>query len=196
MSLVPLVSGGLDSTLMTLLAIECGQEVAPLFIDYGQLSVEKELDACKRSFVKLGIPEPEVVSVPDIGRLLPSGLTNRNLKVFEDAFLPGRNLFFLLFGASYAYKINAGAIAIGLLDENSSIFPDQTKNFTLSAEKVISEALGVDISIRTPLINFTKSDVVTMAKIKGIDNTYSCHAGTDEPCGLCIACRELDLKEV
>jgi len=44
--------------------------------------------------------------------------------------MPGRNMMFLLIGGAYAYQVGAAAVAIGLLNEASSIFPDQTKDFT------------------------------------------------------------------
>ena len=31
---------------------------------------------------------------------------------------------------------------------------------------------------------------IEIAKAKGISGTYSCHAGTELPCGVCVACRE------
>ena len=48
MGIVTLVSGGVDSTLMSLMAQEEGVTLFPLFVDYGQLGAAKELDACKR----------------------------------------------------------------------------------------------------------------------------------------------------
>ena len=48
MGIVTLVSGGLDSTLMSMLIREEGVPLFPLFIDYGQLAVSREWEACKR----------------------------------------------------------------------------------------------------------------------------------------------------
>lgn len=50
MALVTLVSGGLDSTVMALLAQQQGLVQFPLFIDYGQLSREREWSAAGRCF--------------------------------------------------------------------------------------------------------------------------------------------------
>ena len=47
MSMVTLVSGGLDSTLVAFLAREQGLEQHPLFIDYGQRARDRELAACR-----------------------------------------------------------------------------------------------------------------------------------------------------
>ena len=37
-----------------------------------------------------------------------------------------------------------------------------------------------------------KKDVINLAKIKGIYETYSCHSGKDKPCGKCISCEEFN----
>jgi 7-cyano-7-deazaguanine synthase len=190
MSIVTLVSGGLDSTLMALLAKEEGLAQLPLFINYGQLSLEKELAACLYNFRRFGLPTPKVVQLGGFGALLSTGLTDSSKRIFEDAFLPCRNLFFLTVGAAYAHQCGAEAISIGLLDEAFSLFPDQTRSFVKDTEALVSKAIGHQINIVTPLMSFSKAAVVSAAKTKGIDRTYSCHAGTDIPCGVCVACRE------
>lgn len=48
MSIVSLVSGGLDSSLMSVLAKENGNIQYPLFIDYGQLGIQREWESCKK----------------------------------------------------------------------------------------------------------------------------------------------------
>ncbi len=190
MSIVVLVSGGLDSTLMAVLARETNTSIYPLYVDYGHLARNRELFACRNVFKKLNLPQPEVIDLSGIGKLIPSGLTNQNLHIHDDAFLPGRNLFFILAGAAYGYRRNASAVAIGLLDETLSKFPDQTTVFTKQAQQLLSVCLGREINVLTPLIKFTKQDVVALAKEKGISGTYSCHTGREEPCGVCIACKE------
>lgn len=190
MSMVTLVSGGLDSTLMSVLAKEEGITLFPLFIDYGQLCIAREWEACIYVHKQFDLPSPIRMDLSGYGKTIPSGLTSKSLRVNEDAFLPGRNLLFLLAASSYAYSKNANAVAIGLLSEETHIFPDQTKNFVEKAHSTINVALERDIRIITPLINLNKHDVLAMAKKKGIEGTYSCHSGTLPTCGLCIACRQ------
>ena len=47
MSVVNLVSGGLDSTLIAVMMREEGIEQFPLFIDYGQRAAKREWDTCQ-----------------------------------------------------------------------------------------------------------------------------------------------------
>ena len=190
MSIVTLTSGGLDSTVMAILVQEEGIEQFPLFINYGQLNREKEMNACLHNFRRYNLPTPRIVELNGYGALLSSGLTDSNKRIFEDAFLPCRNLMFLTVGAAYAHQCGASAMAIGLLDESFSLFPDQTGAFVTDAETLLSRSLGHSMRILTPLMSFSKSEVVKIAKEKAINGTYSCHAGTEEPCGQCVACRE------
>jgi 7-cyano-7-deazaguanine synthase len=190
MSLVTLVSGGIDSTVMALLAKEEGVEQYPLFIDYGQLSRRREWEACRRLHARHGLPRPKRMALAGFGGLISSGLTRPHARVNEDAFLPGRNLLFLLAGAAYAREVGAGAVAIGLLDERYRVFPDQTTSFLAAAEQALVAALGDRVRVIAPLMGFSKSDTIRLARAMGVEGTYSCHAGQSDPCGTCISCRE------
>lgn len=196
MSIVTLVSGGLDSTLVAKLAQEEGLRQYPLFVDYGQRSRGRELAACRRAMADLNLPEPKVADLSGFGTLIRSGLTDPKLHIVEDAFTPGRNMLFLLTAAAYAYQVDADAISIGLLHESTSLFPDQTSAFLHDAEDMIMRCMGRSIRVLAPLTAFHKTDVVALAKQKGIQNTYSCHMGDKEPCGACIACNEFNFEEV
>jgi len=189
-SLVNLVSGGLDSTLVSVLAKEEGVDVYPLFIDYGQRAREKEWETCQRVHAQLCMPTPIRMDLSGFGRVIRSGLTSEELDVKADAFTPGRNLMFLLMGSAYAYQVGASTVSVGLLAERFSLFPDQRSEFIEQAESAIEAALGRRIKVVMPLAEFSKADVVRLAKEKGVAGTYSCHAGGSQPCGLCISCLE------
>lgn len=191
MGIVALVSGGFDSTLMSMMAQEEGVELFPLFIDYGQLGATKEWEACQRLHDIHKLPKAVRMDLSGFGKTIPSGITDSTLRINEDAFLPGRNLLFVLAGAAHAFKVQADSVALGLLDPADHLFPDQTEQFVQECEKMIEISIGKRISVLTPLIEFSKSDVMTMARERGLQNTYSCHAGTDKPCGVCVACVEI-----
>jgi 7-cyano-7-deazaguanine synthase len=194
MSIVTLVSGGLDSTLVAKLAQEEGLHQHPLFIDYGQRSRDRELAACRSAMAELNLPEPKVADLSGFGALIRSGLTDTKLHVVQDAFTPGRNMLFLLTAAAHAHQVKADAVSIGLLHEDTSLFPDQTAAFLEDAERMIARCMGTEIRVLAPLATFYKADVVALAQEKGIRNTYSCHMGGEEPCGACIACNEFKFE--
>lgn len=187
---VALLSGGLDSSLVVHLMAKEGYEIYPLFINYGQLNINKECRAATLLCSKIGTKTLEILDIQDYGRLIPSGLTNEALHIVKDAFLPGRNALFLLCAAAYAYSIGVQNITIGLLNSSDSIFPDQTKEFLASMQQLICTSISPGIKIIAPLSTFFKTDVIKLAKDENIINTYSCHAGGDSPCGKCIACKE------
>jgi 7-cyano-7-deazaguanine synthase len=191
-SVVTLCSGGLDSALMSVIFKE--QEITqhPLFVNYGQLGVDRELSACQKVCEHLGIGPPAVMDVHGYGLLIESGLTSRRLDVFLDAFTPGRNLLLLVLAGSYAFSRGSKTIAMGLLREDTCLFPDQTSDFIAIAEQALRSALGVKLTILLPLREFTKRDVVAAQQRFGIAGTYSCHTGRWPPCGECVSCREYE----
>lgn len=191
MRIVTLVSGGIDSTLMSVLAKEQGFVLYPLFIDYGQLGSKLEWEACSYNHLRHELPKPKRLSIKGFGRVIKSGLTNSDLRIKEDAFLPGRNSLFLLAAASYAYQKKCNNISIGLLSDKFRLFPDQSGEFIQEAEKFMSFQMDYPIKILTPLMAFNKAEVMSLAKSKSINKTYSCHSGNEIPCGKCISCLEI-----
>jgi 7-cyano-7-deazaguanine synthase len=190
-TLVTLVSGGIDSMLMSVLAKEQGFKLYPLFIDYGQLGVKLEWKACVYNHAKHNLPVPKKMKLSGFGKTIRSGLTDKKLRIKEDAFLPGRNTLFLLMASSYAYQVKSKNIGIGFLTDKYKLFPDQTVEFIQSAEKFISSEMDYEIKILTPLMGFNKAEVMKLAKSKKISKTYSCHSGNSIPCGKCISCLEI-----
>jgi len=189
---VTLVSGGLDSTLMCLLLKERNVEQIPVFINYGQLALENEWNTCKNVFQSLTLPNPIQVNLEGYGNTIKSGITDKAKHVSEEAFLPGRNMLFLLVGAAISRHHGGTFVSIGLLSEEFSLFPDQRSQFIKSMERTLELALGGHIIILTPLSEFSKVDSIILAKEMGMDieKSYYCHQGSNIPCGNCISCKE------
>jgi 7-cyano-7-deazaguanine synthase len=187
--IVVLASGGVDSSLTMLMLKEREHSVIPLHVNYGHLAEEREWKSCQAVCRHLDLPSPVRINISGM-ECIPSGLINSNLDIVKAAFLPTRNLLFATFGASYAYSVQSRVIALGILA--NPIFPDQTPDFLKKAELCLSSALGVDMKILTPLIKLDKRDTLKLARKHGlpIELTYFCHAGTEEPCGNCISCKE------
>lgn len=190
MSIVVLTSGGVDSALVCLLSVEADADVLPLFVDYGQLAANREWIASRRVMRTLKLPIPARMDLSGYGKLIPSGLTNSSLRIREDAFLPGRNMFLLAAAAGYARSRGASAVGIGLLNPKDALFPDQTQQFLDAAQESFRQALGVPLTLVAPLIKMNKRDVMAIAKERGIKGTYSCHKGGPKACNQCISCLE------
>jgi 7-cyano-7-deazaguanine synthase len=187
---VCLASGGLDSTVCLFLLREQGLEALPVFVNYGQRNERKEWNALVSSCGANKFSDPVYFEFSSFGKIVRSGLTDASLRVLEDAFTPNRNLLFLTLGSAVAKTKGVQNVVVGLLSEPTTIFPDQTDVFLRTAETAISESLGSQIRIHCPLRDMTKKDVVLYARKHRISNYYSCHSGSDEPCGRCIACLE------
>jgi 7-cyano-7-deazaguanine synthase len=186
---VCLASGGLDSSLCLLLLREQGINALPVYVNYGQRGHAREWDALLTSCGANQFHAPVRFDFPSFGAVIRTGLTDDRLRIHEDAFTPTRNLLFLVLAASVAASKGVANIVIGLLAERTAIFPDQSDRFLKAAENAISEGLGISMRVHCPLRDMTKKDVVALAAKKGVSG-YSCHAGTDPPCGKCIACLE------
>jgi 7-cyano-7-deazaguanine synthase len=126
---------------------------------------------------------------------IPSALTDPNLDIEKQAFLPTRNLLFATIGAAYAYGKSSNVIALGLLA--NPIFPDQTPEFVKSSEACLTLALGRNMRILTPFITMDKRDILRLARKYDLPFgiTYYCHSGGVVPCGKCISCKERDFAE-
>src|SRR5712692_10537281 len=161
MSLVTLVSGGLDSSLMALWVRDSNVEQFPLFVDYGQKARLREWAACQRVLKAHRLPTPRRVNLGGFGRLVPSGLTNARRDPLGEAFLPGRNLLFLLVAAAYAASRGAGGVAIGLLNESHRVFADQSVHFLEDAQRMLRTATAnATLRVVAPLMTMTKMDVL------------------------------------
>jgi 7-cyano-7-deazaguanine synthase len=185
-----LASGGLDSLVCLHLLRKQGINTLPLFVDYGQQNRDRELASLVANTKQFGFPTPEIIDVSGFGGKVRSGLTDASKKVYEDAFTPNRNLLFLLLASSIGHTRCISNLVLGLLSEKTAIFPDQTDIFLRTAELMLTQSLGTKINVFVPLRDFTKADVVELANEFNIKTYYSCHSGTAEPCGKCIACLE------
>lgn len=169
-------------------------ELFPLHVNYGHLAEDREWLACQRICKYLQLIDPVKIDVTGIAKI-PSGLTNPNLDIERDAFLPTRNLLFATIGAAYAYSITANVVAMGLLA--NPVFPDQTEDFVRVAENCITTALGRQVKILTPFITLDKREIILLATKHNLplDVVYYCHSGKEKPCGICVSCKERIMAE-
>ena len=184
-----MMSGGVDSAMLAGLLKKQGHEILPVHVNYGQLAEEMEWSSCVRACDYLKVPEPVRIDLSGM-KAIPSGLTDKSLDVEKAAFLPTRNLVFLVAGAAYAYSRSVNVVAIGLLA--NPIFPDQTPDFVKSAEACLTETLGTKVRVLAPFITLDKRDILKLAQKESfpLNLCYYCHSGGNVPCGVCISCKE------
>ena len=98
----------------------------------------------------------------------------------------------LAIATSWAEVIQAGAIYIGAVAEDSSGYPDCRPEFFEAFQKTIDAGTKPEtrIDIRTPIIHLSKAEIVK----KGIEInaplhlTWSCYRSEDVACGTCDSC--------
>lgn len=184
---------GMDSTAALHDSIEQGHETGAIGFRYGQPHADQELHAAALIAARLGVPF-DVALFVELGHLNPAaGLVKPGI---SRAFLPGRNLLFLTRAAMHAAAAWPGQrvdLVIGANRDDAAGFPDCRKDFFDTAARTLSEAFAgaVELWIRTPWIDFTKSQIVAWAKdrplaLRDLRDSVSCYRGTR--CGTCDPC--------
>mgnify|MGYP001021525536 FL=1 len=115
--------------------------------------------------------------------------------VFSDlpsTYVPFRNGVFLSIAAALAEKERCDAIFIGVVQEDSSGYPDCSAGFIGAFERALELGTSRDFHprIKTPLVHLSKAQIVSLALKIGVplELTWSCYEREDAACGLCDSC--------
>jgi len=198
---VIILSGGMDSTTTAYIAKNKGYELIAVHFNYGQRTQKKELEAFENICKELKIENKYIIDLDFFTQIGANALTDKNISVPTDGikegipitYVPFRNGIFLSIAASIAEKENANYIFIGVVEEDSSGYPDCRENFIQSMQNSIN--LGTKdetkLEIKTPLIHLKKEDIVKKALEEGVNLslTWSCYQNEDKACGVCDSCR-------
>ena len=208
-SAIVLLSGGLDSMVVTALAREAGYAVHALTIDYNQRH-RVELESAARIAAHLGAAEHIVLPL-DLTRFGGSALT-ADIAVPKDGvdensipvtYVPARNTIFLSLCLGLAEARGAHDLFIGVNALDYSGYPDCRPEFISAFETMANLATkaGVEgaqsgtkgFTIHTPLQHMTKAEIAREAHRLGLDAgmSWSCYDPTpdNKACGQCDACR-------
>jgi 7-cyano-7-deazaguanine synthase len=203
---VVLLSGGIDSTTTLAIAIAEGCEVYALSFDYGQRH-QIEVEAARRVADSLGAKEHRVAKI-DMRVFGGSALTD-NIDVPKQrseteialgipvTYVPARNTIFLAYALAWAEAISASDIFLGVNAIDYSGYPDCRPEFIEAFETLanLGTKAGVEgrrFHIHTPLIKFSKAEIIRKAVELGVDLslTHSCYDPSREglACGQCDSC--------
>ena len=204
---VVLLSGGIDSSTTLAIARDEGFACHALSFDYGQRH-RCELDAARAVVRQLGVEDHRVVRI-DLAAFGGSALTDETIDVPKDrpfdeiaeripvTYVPARNTIFLSIALGQAEVIGATSIFIGVNAVDYSGYPDCRPQYIEAFEAMANLAtrMGVEghrITIHTPLIKMTKTQIIERGTELGVDFslTTSCYDPSPEgaPCGHCDAC--------
>ena len=205
-----LVSGGMDSCVTAAQAIKDSYEPFFLHVNYGQLTKKREQKAFNDIANYYNVKEKLIIDISHLALIGGSSLTDKSIQVpkaninnndIPNSYVPFRNANILSIAVSWAETINAKAIYIGAVEEDSSGYPDCRQSFFNSFQKVIKYGTRPEtkISIETPLIKLSKNEIIK----KGVKMnaplhfTWSCYKSENMPCGECDSCvlRKIGFKK-
>jgi len=198
---VCIISGGMDSALSAKIAQKEGYEIIALHFNYGQRTQRKELECFRKITQELNASESYEIDLDFFEQIGASALTDKNIDVptggLEEGvpvtYVPFRNGIFLSIAAAIAEKHGAEALFIGVVEEDSSGYPDCRESYIEQMQKAIN--LGTKdetkIEIKMPLVSLKKSQIVQKAVELGVPlaDTWSCYQAEDAACGVCDSCR-------
>ncbi len=198
---VILVSGGMDSCVTAAIALSQGYSPAFLHLNYGQRTETRELKAFDDIADYYSVSEKLTVDMSHLSIIGGSCLTDSAIEVppadiesgsIPVSYVPFRNANILSAAVSWAEVLQAKALFIGAVEEDSSGYPDCRRSFYDSFELAIEEGTKPEthIHIHTPLIHMTKKEIVLKGTELGapLHLTWSCYRREDKPCGNCDSC--------
>jgi 7-cyano-7-deazaguanine synthase len=204
---VVLVSGGLDSAVVSAVAKSSGFDVYALTFWYGQRH-GIELESAKRVCSSLGISNQLVLSV-DLSAFGGSALTDQVIDVPKGTFpgregvipltyVPARNTIFLSLALSWAEALGARDIFIGVSSVDYSGYPDCRPEFIRAFQFAAnlgtrSADTGESFEIHAPLVDLTKKETILKGIALGVDFgvTWTCYDPQENgsPCLSCESCQ-------
>ena len=200
---VVLLSGGLDSVTVLAIAKQRGFECFAMSFDYGQRHIA-ELNAANNIASKYQVKEHRIISL-DLAQLGGSALTDITIAVpkmltegIPVTYVPARNTLFLSYALAWAEVLKSQDIFIGVNAVDYSGYPDCRPEYISAYETMarLATKAGVEgslLTIHTPLITLSKSDIIKTGNQLGVDYslTVSCYQADDQgrACGECDSCR-------
>jgi len=198
---VCIMSGGMDSTLSAYMMKEAGYEIIAVHFNYDQRTESKELASFHAIADALDVSQKYILDLDFFKQLGASALTDKSIDVPTDGveegvpvtYVPFRNGIFLSMAAAIAEKEGASSISIGVVQEDSSGYPDCRESYITAMQNAIN--LGTkdetEITIDMPLVHLRKSEIVekSLALDVPLHLTWSCYKSEERACGVCDSCR-------
>jgi 7-cyano-7-deazaguanine synthase len=198
---VCIISGGMDSALSATMAKNEGYEIVAVHFNYKQRTQAKELDSFRKIIDSLSVMKSYEIDLGFFEQIGASALTDSSIAVpttgIEEGvpvtYVPFRNGIFLSIASAIGEKHRAEALYIGVVEEDSSGYPDCRENYITAMEHAID--LGTKdetkLKIKMPLVALKKSEIVqkSLELSVPLEHTWSCYQSEEKACGVCDSCR-------
>ena len=215
-SALVLFSGGQDSATCLAWALERYERVETIGFQYGQRHVveltcrDHFLNRLKQQFPqwahKLG--QDHMLDLSLLGQISDTALTaDKAIEMQQsglpNTFVPGRNLLFLTFAATIAYRRQLKHIVGGMCETDYSGYPDCRDDTLKALQVALSLGLDTRLVLDTPLMWIDKAQTWQMAEQLGgsalvaliEEDTHTCYMGDRSQrhawgygCNACPAC--------
>ena len=212
-----LFSGGQDSTVCLVWALDRFRRVETVGFDYGQrhrveLEVRRRVRdhiGAMRATLAARLGEDHTVDISALATLSESALT-REVAIgmgesgLPTTFVPGRNLVFFTLAGALAYRRGVKHIVAGMCETDYSGYPDCRDNSIKAMQLALNLGMERRFVIHTPLMWIDKAATFALAHDLGgqelmallVEETHSCYLGDRSVrhewgygCGECPACK-------
>lgn len=211
-----LFSGGQDSTTCLAWALERYEHVETIGFDYGQRH-EVELQCRIKILLEIRnrfpnwakrLGDDHVIDLKLLAQISDTAMTAQKTIEFEknglpNTFVPGRNLLFLTFASTIAYRRDLTVLVGGMCETDYSGYPDCRDNTLKATQVALSLGMDAPVIIETPLMWLNKAQTWRLAEDLGNrdlvsliqEESHTCYLGTRRHkhewgygCGTCPAC--------
>jgi 7-cyano-7-deazaguanine synthase len=201
---ITLLSGGLDSTVATKLAMREYDVVCALTFDYGQRACSREIDVARRLCKAFDI-EHRVVELPWLSSWTKTALVNEKEalpKASDDdlaseammravgVWVPNRNGAFVAVAAALAESLDADIIIAGFNIDEATTFPDNSTEFVNATNAALALSTLNGVILKSPTLHMTKAAIAQEFLSLKIpyDLFWCCYDGGNKLCGSCESC--------
>ena len=168
--------------------LACDDKISP---QGGEISPQSGAESQQGDKISSKHAEGEISSQSQSDKISPPS----GESAFSDlpsTYVPFRNGVFLSIAAALAEKERCDAIFIGVVQEDSSGYPDCGAEFIGAFERALDLGTSRNFHprIKTPLVHLSKAQIVSLALEIGVplELTWSCYEREDAACGLCDSC--------
>lgn len=207
-SAIVVLSGGLDSTIATVLAVEKygSKNVRALTFDYNQKQREETVKAAqlcnllnvRQEFVNLEFLEDFSIGIS--ANVDPNIKVPHIKEVLGDpqpkTYVPNRNAIMMHIAAAYAEQQKINTIILGIQTHDLYAYHDTTERFIKTINDSLAENRKHRIQIVTPFGNLSKKDELQILKelrgdLRLAYNSLTCYDPINGAhCGECPSCSE------